>query len=284
MPVRTSLLGFACAAALITAASSAGAVVYSYVDISSYANNNIFTDLNQNFPTTGSGVPGSHTGTANATFVFTPWTYTPPGAGSATVPFTTHTAPLGNNGVSFQLNSNASGQDFVQIGASGPTGYTGPNPVTVAMAESNVTTVYLLMGSYTGQSFSVTINGSDGAQTFSNISLPDFYGGSEAETCSGGVCVGTVYTVSDVGAGGSGNSTTGFNGAYDMTEVAITLSSAENVTSAEFTSNGYETLLFGITTAGLPIGAPEPSAWALMLTGFAGLGVALRSRRRTLAA
>jgi hypothetical protein len=63
-------------AALMTSPADADQV-YNYIDISSYANNNIYTDLNQNFPNTGAGTPGSHTGTPDATFVFTPWTYTP---------------------------------------------------------------------------------------------------------------------------------------------------------------------------------------------------------------
>ena len=53
-------------------ASARAAPAYSYVDISPYANNSIYTDLNQNFPNTGAGTPGTHTGTANASFVFTP--------------------------------------------------------------------------------------------------------------------------------------------------------------------------------------------------------------------
>jgi hypothetical protein len=36
----------------------------------------------------------------------------------------------------------------------------------------------------------------------------------------------------------------------------------------------------GKTVTGVAAGAPEPTAWALMLIGFGGLGVALRSRRR----
>ena len=40
----------------------------------------------------------------------------------------------------------------------------------------------------------------------------------------------------------------------------------------------------GVSATGLsgtvPLGAPEPSAWALMLLAFSGLGAALRSRRR----
>jgi hypothetical protein len=35
---------------------------------------------------------------------------------------------------------------------------------------------------------------------------------------------------------------------------------------------------------GAPVGVPEPATWAIMLTGFAGLGAALRNRRRALAA
>jgi hypothetical protein len=37
-------------------------------------------------------------------------------------------------------------------------------------------------------------------------------------------------------------------------------------------------------TQSLSISVPEPAAWALMLVGFAGLGVALRTRRRLAAA
>jgi hypothetical protein len=252
---------------LVALAASADAATFDYIDLSGYANNNIYTDLNQNFPNTGPGVPGTHIGTANAVFTFSPWSYVPPAAAVSGVPYSSYSAPLGNNGVSFQLHSNTAGQDFVQIGNPGGGAYTGANPLSVTIGATDVTTVYALMASYTGQSFSVTFNGTGGSQTFSNISLPDFNGGGPINTCGGGVCDQTVYTVTDVGGGSTGNSATGQSNTYDLTEVAFTLDSslaAGGLTSATFTSNGYETLLFGLTTASpeIPTGAPGPIAGA----------------------
>jgi hypothetical protein len=286
--IRRGHVGFALASlcSLVWMTPSARAASFNFIDLASSANNNIYTDLNQNFPNTGAGVPGSHTGVANATFLFTPWTYTPPAAAATGVPFTTFSAPLGNNGVSFQLNSNAAGQDFAQIGNPGGGPYTGPNPLTVSIGQSNVGTVYALMSAYFGQSFSVTFNGTGGSQTFTNVSLPDFNGGGPVNSCSGGVCVNTVYTVNDVGGGGTGNSMTGALNTYDLTEVAFTLNSALTagaLTSATFTSNGPETLLFGITTGSTASVVPLPAALPLFASGLVGLGL-LGWRRKKAAA
>jgi hypothetical protein len=287
--IRRSYMGFALVAlSALSMAAPVRADSFAYVNISSSANNNIYTDLNQNFPNTGPGVPGSHTGTANASFVFTPWTYTPPAAAATGVPYTSFSSPLGNNGVSFQLNSNAAGQDFTQIGASGPAGYTGPNPLTVSIGQNNVETVYALMAAYNGQSFNVTFNGAGGAQTFSNIFIPDFAGGS-INSCTSGLCVQTVYQVTDVGGQGTGNSATGNTNTYDLTEVAFTMNSALAVgllNSATITSNGYETLLFGLTTES-PTSVtttPLPAALPLFASGLGALGLlGWRRKRRTAA-
>lgn len=267
-----------------------------YVNLSSYANNNIFTDLNQNFPNTGPGMPGSHTGTANSTFLFTPGSYTPPAATSSSSPEYTITSYTvvndgPSNGVSFQLNSNAGGQDFAQIGTSGPAGYTGPNPLTVTTNVTNATTVYALMGAYDGQSFSATFTGADGStETYSNIFIPDFNGGAQVNTCTGTLapganCVQTAYVVNDRGGGGSGNSATGDTANYDLTEVEFALNStlsAEQLSSVTFNSNGYETLLFGLTAESpAPVPLPAlPAPAVLVLLGAAVAGLELKGRRK----
>lgn len=46
----------------------------------------------------------------------------------------------------------------------------------------------------------------------------------------------------------------------------------------------YDDLELGVRISGDAVAAPEPAAWALMLTGFLGAGAALRSARRRQAA
>ncbi len=48
-------------------------------------------------------------------------------------------------------------------------------------------------------------------------------------------------------------------------------------------ASGYDNFLTNVTAYVAPTGVPEPQTWLYMLTGFAGLGGALRMRRRTLA-
>jgi hypothetical protein len=50
-----------------------------------------------------------------------------------------------------------------------------------------------------------------------------------------------------------------------------------------YTSSGYPSSFFVATSASVAVAVPEPAAWAMMLVGLAGLGVASRSRRRPLA-
>jgi hypothetical protein len=80
--------------------------------------------------------------------------------------------------------------------------------------------------------------------------------------------------VLDVGGGGSGNSSDGAFGYYDPTEVGVPLPAAfasRTLASIEITSNGYETLLFGITAAAVVTSSvPELSTWALIPPDFAG--------------
>ena len=236
-------------------------------------NNSIYSDLNQEYPHTGTGTPGSGVSTANASFLFDPSPAAVKAAGYA--PDYIAGSNLANNGIDFSLTSDANGHDFEQID--------GGTTLSVPISLSNVTTVYALMAAYNGVTFNATLTGANGAtQTFSNIFLPDFNGGGAVNGTSGtgGAVTQTVFQVHDVGAGGSGNSSNGATNNYDLTEVAFTLSPAlagQSLSSISFTSNGYETLLLGVTAV-----VPEPGTWALLVGGTAVmLGGLVRRHRRT---
>jgi len=267
----------AAAAVALTIDARASEIQTDITDFSK--DNNIYTDLNEDFPNTGPGTPGSGTGTANSSFVYNPGTFTPP----SNEPYASYQTPL-NNGITFDLTSNSTGQDFESIGGASP---------AIAVGVNDVTTVYALVAAYNGQSFSVTFTGADGStETFSDVSIPDFNGGvgntpeNDCTAVNGSLtnnqCIQTALIVQDVGAGGSGNSTTGDNNYYDLTEVSFDLDttlSAEELSSATFTSNGYETLLLGLTTASAtPVtSVPEPAS---MLLFGSGLGALILTRRR----
>jgi hypothetical protein len=233
--------------------------------------NNIFTNLNEQYPTTGVGVPGSGVGTANASFLFDP---------SASAVITAGYAPnyvIGsnqvNNGIDFKLTSNSTGQDFAQVG---PGAY---SSVILTANLDDVTNVYLLMGAYDGVSTNVTFTGANSAtESFNNISIPDFNGGS-INSGGTGFTDQTVFQVQDVGAGGTGNSTNGAYNRYGLTEVGFTLDSSLNsqeLSSITITSNGYMTLLLGATavTPNSVSSAPEATSTLalLVLAGIALLG------------
>jgi hypothetical protein len=244
-----------------------------FVDITSFDNNNIYANLNQQFPNTGPGVPGSGVGTPNATFLFNPATYTSPDAVAG--------SDLASNGINFLLASNAAGQDFDQLGSGLPT------TVTVPVNLTGVTAVSTLMSAYFGTSVNVTFTGTGGTETFSNISLPDFNGGgaiNQASAVNGSATNNlfdqTVFQVRDVGGGGSGNSSNGSFNTYDLVEQTFLLNSSLSggtLTSITFTANGSTPLLFGITAV-TPGVVPEPASIVGLSLGLAGLAAA-RLRR-----
>jgi hypothetical protein len=225
--------------------------------------NNIYTNLNQAYPNTGPGVPGSEVGVPNASYFFTP-----PAAGSG--------GSLRNdvnNGIGFKLTSDAAGHDFRQIGA----GSSVILPVSIANAQS----VYLLTGAYFGTNIDVTVTGTGGAtESFTEIGIPDFNGGT-VNSVYGSVADQTVFQVHNVGAGGSGNSSNGAYNYYSLTEVGLTLGSqfaGQTLQSVTITADGSTPLLLGTTIVSGGGTVPEPASWALMLAGFGIVGGVLRRR------
>jgi hypothetical protein len=100
---------------------------------------NIYTNLNEQFPHTddGTGVPGSSVGTANASFLFNPSTFNP--TNTTNVDYVT-------NGVVFDLKSNATGQDFSEVG---PASF-GVTTLTLPISVANASSVYLLASAFNG--------------------------------------------------------------------------------------------------------------------------------------
>jgi hypothetical protein len=230
--------------------------------------NNIYTDLNEEFPHTGTGTPGSGVGTANSSFLFDPNPSAVATAGYA--PDYVSGSNLVNNGIDFTLTSDSSGHDYEEFGSNSGT----PTSVTVTADVNKVSNVYALVGAYYGVDIDVTFTGANGdTQVFNNISVPNFVYGS-INTTGAGYADQTLFQVDDTGGGGSGNSTTGYSADYDLTELSFTLDSelsSQELTSITFFTDSDEGLLFAVTT-------PEPSTWA-MLAG--GLGLLFFWRRRT---
>ncbi len=236
---------------------------------------NIFTNLNQQYPTTGTGVPGSGVGVPNASFLFDPATYTSPNAVAG--------ANQTTNGVSFLLTSDSAGRDFSEVGGT---------PLTVTTNLFGVTSVSTLMNSYFNATENVTFTGSGGAtETFSAVQLHDFnvQGGpiNNSFTFNGSATPNlfdqTAFQVNDQGAGGSGNSATGDFATYGLDEQTFVLSSAfagQTLQSITFANNGGGTpLLLGITAS-----SPVPEASTTVSLGLLlafGLGGVVLARKKS---
>jgi hypothetical protein len=239
--------------------------------------NNIYTDLNQQFPNTGVGTPGSGVGVPNATFLYNPATYTSPN-------FVPGSDLATNNPTTFMLASNAAGQDFMQLSTSQ---FQPPTPTLVVPINlTGVTTMYTLTSAYFGQAFTVTFTGTGGAtETFSNINNPDFNGGAGSTGINQSFAVNgsltdnlfnqTALIVHNVGGGGTGNSSTGDNNFYDLTQQTYILGPqfvGQELLSATFTTSGNTTLLLGITALTSAATVPEPSTLCLCsMAGVCGL-------------
>jgi hypothetical protein len=226
---------------------------------------NISNNLNRNYPNTGGTTAGSPTGVPNASFLYDP---TPGQNGN-----------LADVDVSYRLTADAAGRDYAELLA------TGPQTLTANVADA--TAIYFLVAAYNGQSINVSLAGTSGAtRTFSNIFIPDFNGGGDRNTIDGDVSLETVFRVTSVGAGGTGNSETGAFNTYYLYQLGLRLGpsfAGQGLASATLSANGFNPLLLGATVLSPDAPAsdvPEPATWGLMLAGFGLVGAASRTRRR----
>ncbi|MBS0664269.1 MAG: hypothetical protein JSR48_13465 [Verrucomicrobia bacterium] len=267
LPARRMALG------VLVALAWAGAARAQVVFFTTWSKtNNIYTNLNQEYPASGVGVPGSGIGTPNATFLFDPTIY----ATANAVPGSNYAT----NGVTFLIASDSSGRDFAEVN-------TGQS--LVVPIGQGLTSVHLLMAAYNGTSVNLTLTGADSStETFSNVNLPDFNGGgvqNQSAAVNGSSFTNffeqTVFQVVNVGAGGTGNSSNGAFNTYNLVEVSLILGptlSSQSLTSITLNSNGYMTLLLGVS--GLPTAVPEPAPLALLLLGLPSVLHRLRCRNR----
>lgn len=244
--------------------------------------NNIFPNLNQQYPHTdpGTAIPGSGVGAPNQTFVFDPATYTSPNAVAG--------ANQTTNGVTFTLTSDPAGHDFTEINnlVSGT--------LTIPVSIADATSVHFLINSYFNPSANFTFTATGGvSETFSGVQLHDFNAqGSprnDSLTFNGNPTPNlldqTTFQVVDVGAGGTGNSTNGSFATYGLDEDSFLLDSSfvgQTLQSITITANGSNPILLGVTVTGVTPAAatPEPGSMALLIgLGLSGAGCLVRRRK-----
>lgn len=256
---------FAIAAACSLAAAASPALASETYLTNFSKTANISNNLNRNYPNTGATAAGSVNGVPNSSFFYNP---TPGQNGD-----------LADVDVSYMLTSDAQGRDYAEL--------LGTGPLTLTANVANATSVYFLMAAYNGQSVNITLTGTGGAtRTFSNIFIPDFNGGGDRDVIVGDTSLETVFKVTSVGAGGTGNSENGAFNTYYLYQLGLQLGSGfagQGLATATLTANGFNPLLLGATVlspdAPVAGGVPEPATWATMILGFGLAGAALRRRR-----
>ncbi len=272
--IRTHLTLATLAVTVLTAAQPAHA--QSFTPVPFAKTDNIYTNLNQQYPHSGTGTPGSGVGTANQTFRFNPATYTSPNAVAG--------ANKTTNGATFTIASDAAGHDFAEIGNG--------SSLVVPTSLAGVSQVSILVNGYNNPGATFTFAASGGAtETFSSIQLHDFNGQgtprNDRFTINGtspDFLDQTAFQVIDVGAGGSGNSSNGAFGTYGIDEDTFILSSAfvsQTLQSITITAQGDTPIVLGISAL---TPAPEPSQLSALAIGLLGLGtLAVRAKRRPIA-
>ncbi len=220
---------------------------------------NIYTNLNEQFPNTGAGTPGTNAGVPNASIFFDPATF----SSKRSLP----NGDRANNGIIFKLTSNGTGQDF----------WDGSGPLTVPVNLTGASNVYLLVAAHRyvtnigNANVTVTFNATDGSsETFTDAIVPFFYYTSgytldQSEAKNGSAVPNlfeqTVVSVNDVGGGGTANSATGVVADYELTELTFNLDpsfAAKSLASMKFYDSDGQSFLLGVTVTGTALISQAP--------------------------
>lgn len=137
----------------------------------------------------------------------------------------------------------------------------------------------------------VTINGvsqsigsvyvAGGSASFDNAN-PHFQSFSEVYDSNGGNY--SLWVVNDMTINGGTLPSSDKPISFDVSITDVSFTTTPGVTLTGGSSSGTDTGSFPGSTPGMASGVPEPSTWALMLTGLAAVGLAARRRRKAEAA
>ncbi len=250
LKILAASIVFAAAALTAAAAAAAGPVTVSQVSNQSWSGTP--TTLNASadaFATLGTDTLDTH-GSASAT-----WN----SATSGSVTFT-------NYGWDFAVFNNVSESDLTQNRGGSDWSYS-----FTATDDGQITVGYSVLA--TGSTFGLwgwNINCSCGG---TGGGIQDINDPTGTGTFSGDLFAGNSYTITLDGNpnvfwnGPSGNYSGAMSGQFDW-----------QITGTDASADGGQLNIVANSTIGSA--APEPAAWALMLVGFGGLGVTLRSLRR----
>lgn len=132
---------------------------------------------------------------------------------------------------------------------------------------------------YTGGAATMTLHVSDGQ---------DFGAGDDGTLTFNGSLIGNGHDFNGTGVQfGDGNFPS--NGAlWDIKDYDVTSLLTNGTNTLSLTTNGGDALSLIVAQFTLPVGAappppgvPEPASWGMMIFGFAGIGMKLRQRRRS---
>ncbi len=234
---------------------------------------NIYTQLNEQFPNTHGGSP----------FLFVPPTGSPSPEPSYAPNFDNN-SNLVNNGIDFQISADGNGNDFAVV--------SGGSTLSVSPSLPGATSVYAIVSSFDssdpggiGGTFTATFTGTRAGggtdmETFQAANLPDYYNGDGQNTSINETMTNqftndeadqTLFKVDDQGGAYGTDSTNGHIGNYDITELSFTLDptlAADTLTQIQFefdnTSDSVSPgggLIYGITAVA-PV--PEPASLGIL--------------------